>query len=86
MGHSFAGIALLMLMERFPQKIDLAVFVASVVLPSGVSLLQDQPLLPLVHTDYYIVQIDLLLYHDPLQFLFRQNCDTIKYRRYCDQS
>ena len=53
MGHSFAGIALLMLLDRFPQKIDFAVFVASLVLPSGVSLEQDKPLLSLVHTDYY---------------------------------
>lgn len=51
-GHSMGGIANLMLMEMFPHKIDVAVFVAAVVIPSGVSLFDDTTLLNLVSTSW----------------------------------
>lgn len=48
MGHSLVGIANLMLMERLPHKIDLAVFVAASVAPTGVALTQELSVLTLV--------------------------------------
>lgn len=43
-GHSMAGLANVMLMERFPHKIDLAVFVAALVVPSGIAFSHAMPL------------------------------------------
>lgn len=49
-GHSLGGFANLMLAERFPDKIDLAVFVTAIATPSGVSLTQATTLFKLVST------------------------------------
>lgn len=43
-GHSMAGFALAQIMEKFPHKISLAVFISAVLSGSGVSLNDDTPL------------------------------------------
>lgn len=50
-GHSMAGFALAQLMERFPDKISLAVFVAAVLSASGVPLLADTGLYQIMTSD-----------------------------------
>lgn len=47
-GHSMAGFALAQIMERFPHKINLAVFMSAVLSGSGLSLNDDAPLFGIV--------------------------------------